>query len=251
MLFNQDAQIFFPDEPADSDVKLTPNELQEVKVRTSDGLDLMALYFQGDKSKPAILWNHGNAWDVWKHGFMIKPYIDAGYTVYMTEYRGFAGNPGKFSEKGFILDIAAGWDFLKSQGFDRIIVHGYSMGCAHSARFAVTVHEPAALILEAPFQDFASMAKHRIGNIPFIKLFLKYKMKTAKYVRQVFVPTLVLHGTDDEIIPPAQGKAVFDACGAQNKECIIIPNGTHRLFKFNSYQIILDWLKRIQGRQVL
>lgn len=243
MLFNQDAQIFFPDEPADDDVKPTPHELKKVYVKTSDGLDLMALYFKGDKSKPAILWNHGNAWDVWKMGFILQPYIDAGYPVYMTEYRGFAGNPGKFSEIGFIRDITAGWDFLKSQGHDKIIVHGYSMGCAHSARFAATIHSPIALILEAPFSDFASMAKHRIGNIPFIKLFLKYKMKTARYARRVTAPTLISHGDADEIIPTAQGITVFNACGAKNKECVIIPSGTHRLFKSGSYDIILNWLK--------
>jgi dipeptidyl aminopeptidase/acylaminoacyl peptidase len=69
-------------------------------------------------------------------------------------------------------------------------------------------------------------------------------MKTAKYVGAVSAPTLILHGTDDEIIPTSQGRAVFDACGAINKECIIIPNGTHRLFKYDSIKMILDWLSQ-------
>lgn len=245
MIFNQDSHIFFPDEPADADVKPTPREFEKINVHTSDGLDLMALYAAGDKSKPAILWNHGNAFDVWKMAFILQPYLEAGYCVYMTEYRGFAGNPGKFSEDGFIRDIAAGWDFLKLNGYDKIIVHGYSMGCAHSARFA-TICSPYALVLEAPFASFASMVRERIGNIPFIKCFLKYKMQTTKYIRKVTSPTLILCGDSDEIIPMSQGISVFDMCGAKNKKCVVIPGATHRLFKSGSYDIILKWLSALE-----
>jgi dipeptidyl aminopeptidase/acylaminoacyl peptidase len=238
----QDGMIFFPDEPADEDIMPTPTQFEKVNVETSDGLRLMALYFPGDKLKPAILWNHGNAFDVWKLGFILRPYIDAGFPVYMTEYRGFGGNPGKFSEEGFIRDIAAGWDFLKSKGHDKIIIHGYSMGCALSARFAATVRQPVALVLEAPFETLAHMARHRKGNIPLIGLFLKYEMNTAKHAKGVSAPTLVIHGDADETVPIAQARAVYESAAAARKDFIIVPGGTHRLFKSGSYEIIMDWL---------
>jgi alpha-beta hydrolase superfamily lysophospholipase len=120
------------------------------------------------------------------------------------------------------------------------------MGCALSARFAETVDNPVALILEVPFSDFLSMAKHRAGNIPFMRMFVKYKMKTSKHIKHVAAPTLILHGTADEAIPTQQGRAVYAAAGAKNKKLIIIPDGTHRLFKFGSYEKILDWLSGLK-----
>jgi len=242
--YYQDRLIFFPDAPADENAGPTPAVFQAVRVKTRDGLDLGALYFPGDKSKPAILWNHGNAYDIYKLAFILQPYIDANFPIYMTEYRGFGDNPGKFSEDGFTRDIAAGWDFLKSRGHEKIVLHGYSMGCAMAARFAATTHRPAALVLEAPFKDLASVARHRFGRIPFMKLFLKYRMNTARDVSAVSAPTLILHGDADDVIPASHARAVYDASASRNKDFILIPGGTHKLYKSGSYKIIIDWLNK-------
>ncbi len=240
----QDRLIFFPNESADESIQPIPPQFQTVQVKTRDGLNLHALYFSGDKSKPAILWNHGNAYDVYKLAFILQPYIDANFPVYMTEYRGFGGNPGRFSEPGFINDIDAGWQFLKSQGHENIVVHGYSMGCATSAEFANIGHRPTALILESPFTDLASVARHRYRFIPFAKWLLKYDMNTLQNVMAIDdVPTLILHGDADKIIPFSHGAAVYDASPADVKKFILIPGGTHKLYQSNSYNLIIDWLK--------
>lgn len=240
----QDGLIFFPNEPADENIQQTPPQFQTVQVKTSDGLNLHALYFPGDKSKPAILWNHGNAYDVYKLAFILQPYIDVNFPVYMTEYRGFGGNPGHFSERGFMNDIDAGWQFLKSQGHENIVVHGYSMGCATSALFANIAHRPTALVLESSFTDLASVARHRYRFIPFVKWLLKYDMNTLQNVMAIDdVPILILHGDADNTIPFSHGASVYDASPADAKKFILIPGGTHKLYKFNSYNLIIDWLK--------
>lgn len=240
--FVQDKMIFYPNEPDDDDVEPVPSEFKEIKVRSSDGIDLNALYYAGDKNKPAILWCHGNAYNMWQMGFILKHYIAADHPVMMITYRGFSGNAGRYSESGFIRDITAGWDYLKSNGHENIIVHGYSFGCSLAAQFAAT-HNPYALILEAPFKDLASMAQHRV-NIPCINLFLKYKCNTAECASRVTVPTLVVHGDADEIIPVSNGRAVFDVCGSDKKELLIIPGGMHRLFRSNAYPKYIDWIQR-------
>lgn len=44
---------------------------------------------------------------------------------------------------------------------------------------------------------------------------------------KITIPTLVIVGTDDQDTPPAQGQAVHARLGAQTKEFVEIPDGTH------------------------
>lgn len=244
--FWQDKIIFNPKKINPEGALPRPPELKRVGVKTSDGLDLQALYFPGDKTKPAVMWQHGNAYDIDQLGFVMKPYIDAKFPVYMTEYRGFGGNGGKLSEDGFINDIEAGWNFLKSRGHGDIVVHGFSMGCALSARFAATRRTPHALVLEAPFANLRSLITQTRRKLLPAARFLRYDMDTEKWVGRVNAPTLVVHGDSDRKVPVAGGRAVFDASAAAEKEMMVVQGGTHYLYQSGSIGPIMNWLRGLK-----
>lgn len=46
------------------------------------------------------------------------------------------------------------------------------------------------------------------------------------------VPTLVVHGTDDDVIPPRASERFFAAIPAANKQLWLVPRGDHRLNLF-------------------
>ncbi|MDR0449530.1 MAG: alpha/beta hydrolase [Rickettsiales bacterium] len=211
-------------------------EFREVFIETADRLRLRARYYAGDKSRPAILYNHGQSYDIDKLAFVMKPYIEEGFPVYMTGYRAYGGNPGKYSEAGFVLDIGAGWNFLRAHGHDKIIVHGFSMGCAHSASFAAN-EKPHALILESSFAKLSEKVPTPARPL------IKYKMDVEERARTITAPALVLHGGNDKKVPIAQGRKVFDALPGGNKEFMEIPDAGHYTYNNGSITKIIDWLR--------
>jgi pimeloyl-ACP methyl ester carboxylesterase len=48
-----------------------------------------------------------------------------------------------------------------------------------------------------------------------------------EWAKQVRTPTLIVHGEKDHFIPPAQGKALFNAINTKKKRWITVPNARH------------------------
>ena len=46
-------------------------------------------------------------------------------------------------------------------------------------------------------------------------------------IRKISLPTLVMHGEYDQIVPVEEGKALYDNIGAKDKRLLIIPGVDH------------------------
>jgi dipeptidyl aminopeptidase/acylaminoacyl peptidase len=88
-------------------------EMSDVHVKTADGLDLLA-WFAPPKKKdgPVVVIFHGNAGNLAMRSDKARILIDHGYGVFLSEYRGFSGNPGSPSEQGFYDDGRAAINWL-------------------------------------------------------------------------------------------------------------------------------------------
>ena len=83
-------------------------ELRPVFASTGDGLELEGWYAPAaDPNNLTVVYFHGNAGNVSVRGPHMRALLDAGLGVFLTGYRGFAGNPGSPSEEGFYLDARA------------------------------------------------------------------------------------------------------------------------------------------------
>ena len=110
-----------------------------------------------------------------------------------------------------LMNTTAGMAFLEKRVEDpkRIVVFGRSMGGAVAARLAAA-REPGGLILEAAFTSLEDMAKVLYPFFPsFLFRRLKGRFDTRGELRAVGAPTLVVHGTGDEIVPVRMGETLF------------------------------------------
>ena len=73
-----------------------------------------------------------------------------------------------------------------------------------------TKHKPAALIVESSFTSVAGMAAHLYPYVP-IRFILRLRYPVIDFVSRITCPVLIVHSRDDEIIPFAMGKALYDA----------------------------------------
>ena len=194
----QDYLIFYPDRFYAGPSSAGAPAFEERPLVTADGHLIMAWYAKGDADKPAILFFHGNAGQLATFAPHLKAYIDAGYPVFMPEYRGFGLSGGKLSEETMYADAVVAFNYLKDRlGHDKIVVFGYSMGTA-AASAAAGMCSADALILAAPFYSL----EREVGDkpVPLARLVLKNRLQSNRFIAAYPGPLLVVHGSEDKLI---------------------------------------------------
>lgn len=181
----------------------------DVWISTPDGVKLHGWYLAPAKPERATLFLHGNAGNVTHRVLSMLAIVEAGSAVLVLDYRGFGKSEGKPSESGASVDAEAGYDWLLSQGFraGQVILHGESLGTAVAVELA-TRKRCAGMVLEAPFTSASAVA----GTVvPLFGKTLVGGFDSLSRISRVRVPSMVIHGTRDEIIPFEMGKTLFAA----------------------------------------
>jgi fermentation-respiration switch protein FrsA (DUF1100 family) len=201
-----------------------PAGSREVVLTTADGLRLGGWFFPGDDGGPAVLVANGNGGHRGLRAPLAEALQAAGLSVLLFDYRGYAGNPGTPSEEGLALDVRAARAFLLQEVGDRLLYYGESLGAAVVTELA-TEHPPAGLVLRSPFTDLAAAGGVHYPFLP-VRLLLRDRYPVAQQIARIHVPTTVVYGTADTIIPPEQSRAVAHAAGDLHR-LVAVPGADH------------------------
>lgn len=201
-----------------------------VSYPTADGLTLRSWYAPPkDAAAPVFVHFHGNAGNISDRSETLEYFRSLGYGFLLAEYRGYGGNPGRPNEQGFYNDARAAINWLKEQKIDesRLVIFGESIGCGAAAQMAIEHPQAKALILEAPFTSAVKIA----GDVypwlgPFSHLTLDKYDNIAK-APSFAMPTLVISGDADSVIPYRHSEALIAAVGAQRKKLVTLKGGDH------------------------
>ncbi len=203
--------------------------LNEYRLATDDGETLILWARPAKDNKATILYFHGNAGNLADRAQRFGRLIERGYGVVALGYRRSSGSTGQPSEltitKDALLVRKSLPDILGYKPKGNIIYYGESLGTGVAVKLATMV-PPAALILEAPYTSLVPLAQKQMPIFP-IDLVLDQRWETDRYIPTVKSPTLVLHGTNDEVIPYKHGQTVFKRSGAPVKKMETIKGGNH------------------------
>jgi pimeloyl-ACP methyl ester carboxylesterase len=147
--------------------------------------------------------------------------------VLLFDYRGYGGNAGSPSEEGLVLDVRAAREFLLREARvrpERLLYFGESLGAAVVTELA-TEHPPAGLVLRSPFVDLASVGSVHYPFLP-VRALLRERYPVAEQVRRIRVPTTVVYGSRDSVVPPVQSRAVAAAAGRLHR-LVEVPGADH------------------------
>jgi fermentation-respiration switch protein FrsA (DUF1100 family) len=223
----QRSLIYLPDAgPAQPVAAVLPGA-RDVVLRTEDGLDLAAWYLPAGADAPAVLVANGNAGSRELRAPLARALHDAGLSVLLFDYRGYGGNAGNPSEQGLALDVRAARAYLVDEAAvpaDRLLYFGESLGAAVVTELA-TEHPPAALVLRSPFVDLAAVAAVHYPFLP-VRALLRDRFPLAEQLARVSIPTTVVLGDADTIVPPEQSRAVADAA-KQLHRLVEVPRADH------------------------
>jgi hypothetical protein len=221
--------IYFPDKypkGAYDQASSIPN-LRDCWVTAEDGVKLHGWFAPAESAKATLVISHGNAGNISHRYLLMRSLVRHKFNVLMYDYRGYGRSEGTPTEEGVYEDGRAFFDYalnLPEVNPQRIILWGTSLGGA--VAIDVAAQRPAAgLIVESTFTSAKDVARVLYPFLP-VHFFLRSKFNSIEKIRTLNIPTLVIHGEHDSIIPIGLGRKLFNAAN-EPKEFYEIPGADH------------------------
>jgi alpha-beta hydrolase superfamily lysophospholipase len=183
---------------------------------------------QPNTDAPVLLYLHGARWDVRSSAQRMRRMHDLGFAVLGIDYRGFGqSSPTLPSEASAHEDALAAWQWLAAQHPQaRRYLFGHSLGAAIAVSVAGAVDDAAGVIVEGSFTSMADVVRTtKWGWLPVAPL-ITQRFDAGEQVERVTAPLLVVHGSQDQVIQPTLGRALYERAHAP-KRFLLVEGGTH------------------------
>jgi len=224
-----DRLIYFPVRPHDGTPGSIGLEYEDVRLTTSDGVRVHAWFVAArgapDRAgghprgaqRPAVLFLHGNAGNISHRLDKLAILYGLGADVLLLDYRGYGESEGAPSENGLYRDGDAAYDWLIARGFPAggIVAYGESLGGTVATDLAAR-RPVGALVLESAPSSILGVARHHYPFLP-VGVFLDDRYDALARIDRVSSPILILHSSDDEIVPFEMAEAMLAAARAPKR----------------------------------
>lgn len=161
---------------------------------------------------PVVVHFHGNGDQVSFLSSMSQQWGRVGVSFAAVEYPGYPGTEGEPSEASILAAAEAALAHLTGPmkvERSRIVLSGQSLGTGVALAMARRGWG-VRLVLISPYTSWADVAGHAFPYLP-TGLLIRDRFESAALAPGVNVPTLVIHGTQDTIVPFAQGERISSA----------------------------------------
>lgn len=235
---NEKHIVFRPDQFGGRTVAPIPDSLhlvsEKMTLTSSDGAQIAGIVIpSADTSAQWLLYLHGNAGNVTSS---VLPQFYArwhalGLNVLAIDYRGYGeSDPRTTSEAGTYADARAAYDWLRTTrhvSAGQIVIYGHSLGSGVATELALHV-EAAGLILEGAFTSVPDIGAEAYPWFP-VRWLATQRFANLDKIGGVAMPKLIMHASDDHIVPYAHGQRLYAAARAP-KEWAELTGGHMRAF---------------------
>ncbi len=221
----QRSLMYFPETVHTAPAQAGLPQAEEVPLVTADGVHISAWHVAATEGKPVLLYFHGNGGSLRYRVERFKKLVADGIGLVALEYRGYGGNAGSPSERGFIADAQAAYAFAAAHyPAKAIVAWGESLGSGVAV--ALAAEKPVGrVILEAPFTSAAAVAALHYWYMP-VRLLMKDQFRSDARIAKIKAPLLILHGVHDHTVPYTMGDRLF-ALANEPKHIVRFLDGGH------------------------
>lgn len=195
-----------------------PAGTQAYFLETPNKEKVRAWYVAGRSANaPTVLYLHGSRWNLNSSVFRIERWLDMGYAILAIDYRGFGeSTPRLPSQSSAVEDALTAINELARLQPDpnQRFVYGHSLGGAIAAIATARSERPpiAGLILESTFTNIKDMIEtSQWADIPGLEWLVTQPFDTERALTRQSLPTLIMHGTGDRVVPHRMGDRLFEA----------------------------------------
>ena len=166
------------------------------------------------KPHPTIIYHHGNRDHLQHYWDRVELLYQAGFDVFIYDYRGFGKSTGTSTEQGLRADARAALTYVLGRSdvdSSQIVHYGYSLGGFPSLYSASELHTPRALITESIFASGETLVQSgTLLNVPGSYL-LEGAFDNTAPMQKRSCPVLLIHGTKDTFIGvETNGQRLYD-----------------------------------------
>jgi hypothetical protein len=236
--------IFYPKK----DVTKAPPNASDHLIPVDKDTSISCRFYTCSQSSPSILYFHGNGEVVSDYDYIAPMYNQLGINLFVADYRGYGASQGRPTFSNTISDapiiFKAFTDILHQDHYSgNIFVMGRSLGSVSAIEITYQYQEQIkGLIIES---GFASIIK-LLPRLGFPTEYLGFKdvdFPNLAKIRTITLPTLIIHGEYDSLIPSSEGEALFHNVAAKGKRLLIIPNANHNDIMFVGMERYLEAIK--------
>src|SRR5262249_58632186 len=142
-------------------------------------------------------------------------------------------------EQDLERDSQAAYEFVAARHLNKgpLFLYGQSLGSAAAVELASS-RPCAALIIESGFTSASDMASVVVPWLPqCLHSIGRNRFESARKLRQIHCPILIVHGDPDQTIPTAQARELY-ASANEPKLLLLIPGADHNVSGFAGLQYI-------------
>ncbi len=255
LLFSACSGVFFyPDQHTyalPSDYNLT---YEEHTIISADKTRLHSWHIKPHgPSKGLMVVAHGNAQNISAHFKGWVWLVQAGYDLFIFDYRAYGKSQGEISIKGSVEDVNAALDFVEKHFEQDYFVCGQSLGGTLS--LAAVASKPRkgikAMIIDSTFTAFDRIVAEKLSSffltwpfqwIPHLSLPDGYD--AVQSLAKIDKPLLFVHGSKDQAIPANHSWQLFDLA-PRPKEFWLVTEAPH-IAGLNHIKVREDFLNFLE-----
>lgn len=223
--------VFYP-RREDNPVPSVPNATN-VSVPVDRDVTVGCRFYYCHERGPNILFFHGNGEIVSDYDYIAPLYGESGLNLFVADYRGYGFSGGTPTASSMIHDAHLIFrfflEFLKeSQYTGPIFVMGRSLGSASALELGSQNQDQIqGVIIESGFANTFDLLKSLGIPMQLPQAVEDPIFSNREKIRNIFLPTLIIHGSKDHIIPLNHARDLHQASPAKKKRLVIIADANH------------------------
>ncbi len=207
--------------PSKDTIGIGGYNFEEYQIQVNDSITTYNYLFKTPiKCKGYVFFIHGSGGNALYLSKLYKSLIDAGFSVYAADWRGYGKAEGSPNYKGVLEDTEIAFaDFLSKTKNDSLktIVYGISLGGQLAIKITKDNQDKVdALVLDGAFESAQQIAidyapfdflKNRVRNHPedFNQIYIG--SRDIKEIKNT--PKLIIHSVNDQNVPFSHGEHLF------------------------------------------
>jgi hypothetical protein len=221
--------LYYPTKLAlDEPVPRYARDAREAWIDADDGNRLHGLSWPAAAGRPTIVFFHGNAQSVYEWSLIRQELAPLECGLLLVDYPGYGKSSGEPTEAGLYAAgrAALSWLTTVAEVAERsIVIFGKSLGGPVAVEVA-RGRSVRGVILESTFRSVPHVARRLLPMIPVGAVLTSERYDAASRIGELRAPVLVIHGTDDDLIPVTEGRELF-ALAPEPKELYLVEGAGH------------------------
>ena len=220
--------IFYPRK----DFTECPQNAFDLPVSVGDRVSILCRFYMGHHEWPWILFFHGNGEVVSDYDEISPLYHQKRRNFVVADYRGYGASSGTPTLTDLVKDSHIILKEVREELSRRNLrndlwVMGRSLGSISALELAYQHQEVMkGLIIESGFPSVVRIMTH-LGMPAQGTDLKKIDQECLERIKKIFLPSLIIHGEKDWLVPVQNARDIYHHLGAQEKELLIIPSATH------------------------